>query len=406
MAFKQLGVSDPNDLVKKIVEFARESGWNVVEEPIADLDIINDQMSDGIRASISTPDNKSFFNIRSANGYQIFNRQRLGIDLSAWYKDPKHLDQDGNYVPTTPPMNNNMYGVGITASSAHSTAAKKWFDHADAPKYATANNTGDVLGIGVQFIKDLPYAVFANCINDDNSPVLIFSICHYLTLSDGTKLEPVFQQLVFGNIKKIGSWNGGQFLSGTSNSYRMFSPLQSDLDMNLGLIESNLLRIFGTEQDSSTFLRIDMDDAPSRGYIIWASSGSTGTSDTVCYTGKQMSLPIRSDASNGSSAWAPKTPHYYFLQSQNPADQGRNSNTLNCITVNLPLMLCVVRDPDKLRQFSPVGYIPGIYFISLYSIASAGTYEINYPTSGDLYQVFPMSKRGGIFGYDGISIKQ
>lgn len=403
MAFKQFAISTPDELVTQIVEFARESAWNVVEEPVADLDIINDQMSDGIRASISTPDGKNFFNIRSANGYQIFNKQRLGIDLNSWYSS--HLDQDGNYVPTTPPINNSMHGVGITASSAHSTAAKKWFDHADAPKYATTNNTGDVLGIGVQLIQGLNYTVFANCINEESSPVLTFSICHYRTTETGTA-EPIFQQLVFGHIKKIGSWNGGQFLSGTSNSYRMFVALQADVDMNLDLIELNLLRIFGTEQDASTFLRIDMDDAPSRGYIIWASSGSTGTSGTVCYTGKQMSLPIRGSTSDGSSAWAPKTPHYYFLQSQSPTDQGRNSNTLNCITVNLPLMMCVVRDPDKLRQFSPVGYIPGIYFISLYNIASAGTYEINYPTSGDLYQVFPMSKRGGIFGYDGISIKQ
>ena len=37
---------------------------------------------------------------------------------------------------------------------------------------------------------------------------------------------------------------------------------------------------------------------------------------------------------------------------------------------------------------------------------TACTYEMSYPKSGDLVQVFPMGKRRGFYGFDGISIKQ
>ena len=73
---------------------------------------------------------------------------------------------------------------------------------------------------------------------------------------------------------------------------------------------------------------------------------------------------------------------------------------------DLTFLLAVIRDPDSLRVFSPVGYIPDVYFISLFNIASASTYEINYPTSGNLHQAFSIGHRGGKFGYDGISVKQ
>jgi len=107
-----------------------------------------------------------------------------------------------------------------------------------------------------------------------------------------------------------------------------------------------------------------------------------------------------------NAGWFPKIPHYGYLQSQTSADTGRNVNTLNCITVNLPLAVYVLRDPDGLANFSQCGYVPGVYFISTRNVAPAQTYTINYPESGTLYQAFPQTSRGGPMGYDGISIKQ
>jgi hypothetical protein len=107
-----------------------------------------------------------------------------------------------------------------------------------------------------------------------------------------------------------------------------------------------------------------------------------------------------------NESWFPKIPHYGYLQSQDSKDVGRNANTLNCISVNLPIALYVQRDPDALRNYSQVGYVPGLDAISIRNAAAGQTYEISYPNSDNLYQVFPHVKRGGGFGYDGISIKQ
>ena len=92
--------------------------------------------------------------------------------------------------------------------------------------------------------------------------------------------------------------------------------------------------------------------------------------------------------------------------SENATDTGRNVNTLNCITVNMNLICYVIRDPDALRNFSPVGYVPGVYFVSMRNVAPAQCYEISYPTSGGLHQVFPYTRRRGVFGMDGFAVKQ
>ena len=87
-------------------------------------------------------------------------------------------------------------------------------------------------------------------------------------------------------------------------------------------------------------------------------------------------------------------------------DAGVNSNTLNCISMNLPIYFAVKVDPDSLNNFAPIGEVSGVYLVSLLNMASASSYEVSYPTSGNLHQVFSMNRRRGLFGFDGISIKQ
>lgn len=396
------GLHDPDEIIDKIHEFAISKGWTAPQAPIDDLDIINHQTSDGKKCCLLSPNGKTFINLRSANGYQIFKRQRLGIDFNQWFTMPEHLDQDGNYVPTMPTRSMDMYGVGITASSAYSANSEFWFDQADVPKYKTSDNTGAEIGVGLTMIKDARCSLYLNAIEGDN-PCIVASLFYGFIDQD----SGVFQHVCFGDLVKVGNWNGGTVLSGTANSYSMFLPFtwqSSDVQQLSLQIEMNMIPLFSTTTRASTFIRIDMDDAPSRGYIIWASSGGTGGADDQCFTGKQLAMPLRVVGDTG--AWIPKVPHYGNLQSQTNADQGRNSNTLNCVTVDLSIMACVIRDPDSLRVFSPVGYIPGIYFISTFNVAMATTYEINYPNSGELHQAFPMSRRGGKFGYDGLGVEQ
>lgn len=161
--------------------------------------------------------------------------------------------------------------------------------------------------------------------------------------------------------------------------------------------------LFGMAKEASTFLRIDVDAAPIRvPSVLWASAGADSG---LLFTGKMMASGV-TNLDCLSDVWFPKIPHYGHLQSQTPTDVGRNVNTLNCISVNLPLALYIQRDPDALRNFSQVGYVPGMYSISMGNVAPASKYEVSYPISGEWHQVFPHSHRGGYFGYDGVSIKQ
>lgn len=393
---KYTGVTTSNDLMQKIYDFALANAWTSAQAPVADLDIINKQTSDGNKCCIVSPNGSTHINLRSANGYQIFKRQKLGVDLSTWYTMPAHLDGNGNYVNALPTADNRIFGVGCTASSAYSSGADNWFAQADVPKYKTTDNTGDPVGVGLAMISGLSHDVYLNAITTSTNPVILVSI-----VTNG-----VFQHMAFGNVKKSGVWTGGAFLSATANSYTMTpATLTTGTDIQKALsLEPELIPIFSTTSNASTFLRIDMDDAPSRGYIIWASSGAIVSGNAICYTGKQMGMPLRTVGLTGT--WVPKVPHWGNFQSQTSSDQGRNANTLNCVTVDLSLMLSVIRDPDGLRVFSPVGVIPDIYFISTYNIAPAKAYTINYPVSGEIHQALPMTRRGGIFGYDGLGVKQ
>ena len=85
---------------------------------------------------------------------------------------------------------------------------------------------------------------------------------------------------------------------------------------------------------------------------------------------------------------------------------GRNVNTLNGITLDMPLYVCIRRDPDARQEYACAGVISGIWYVCLLNMQSSGVYERSYPRSNDLCQVFSMSRRRGIYGFDGISIKQ
>ena len=158
-----------------------------------------------------------------------------------------------------------------------------------------------------------------------------------------------------------------------------------------------ILPVLSSGSISNTFVRIDIDNAISdaRGNIRWASSGTDNA------TGKLLSLPIRLGVGmNGD------IPNYWYIQSHSRLDWGRNINTLNGITLNLPIFASVLVDPDSLLNYSPIGSISGVYFVSMLNMQSGGTYEISYPDSSNLCQAFSVGKRRGVYGFDGISIKQ
>lgn len=232
--------------------------------------------------------------------------------------------------------------------------------------------------------------------------------CNHITTPTDTlvftlvdKDSKCYQHLIIGNINKYATWDGGIFMSGSHNSYSLSKHVYDNSTFN------DILPVLSTtELGATTFARINIDEAPQRSNIYWASSGKPDVSDPYqCYTGKQLAMPIR-HGEGITGTWRPMIPHYGYMQSRSSTDPGINSNTLNCITINLPLYMAVKVDPDSLNNFAPIGEVSGVYLVSLFNMASASLYEISYPTSGNLHQVFSLSKRRDKWGFDGISIKQ
>jgi hypothetical protein len=368
-------LAGPDDVLEKMRDFVVLHGWTVLENLTSDLATDGSGVSDGKRLCIQK--GEIFANFRSANGKEIF-QTHVGVP-------PVPPATTVGKTPT-----DLCYGIGLTCSTQYSATPVSgfWYDQPNATRLAA---TQEVIGVGIPVKPNSNLRLYCNSTSDP-SELLVFS----LELESG-----YFQHLAVAMTNKVGAWIGGTIYSGSRNSVRMFPSSWA-----MSAIEADSNHLFGLSKYASTFLRVDVDAAPSRAHsVLWASGGSNDASSAACYTGKMLAMGVMNNDCL-TAAWLPKVPHYGYLQSQSMTDIGRNVNTLNCISVNLPMALYVLRDPDALRNFSQVGYVPGMYAISMRNVAPGQLYEISYPLSGNLHQVFPHVRRIGLFGYDGISINQ
>lgn len=350
----------PDDVLSKIRDFLLSKDFTILNNCTADLDINGSGSSDGKVLAVKKNDIYAVF--RSANGKVIFDSQQ---------------------------NSQQAYGIGLIGATNYTVnpPSGKWFDQPNA----TVNNAQQVIGAGIPVKQNENYRLWCNYAVDAKNSTYMVMIS--LELQKG-----LFQHLAFGETQKVGAWTGGMLVSGSKNSYTMFPTGWSVDELFAG---SN--HLFGMSANPSTFLRIDVDAAPLRlKPVLWAAAGPASG---VCSTGKILATPL-TNLDAFSAGWFPKVPHYAYLQSQSVGDYGRNVNTANCISVNLPIVLYIQRDPDSLMNFSQVGYVSTLYSISMRNVASTSCYEIAYPKSGNLHQVFPHVKRAGMFGYDGLSIMQ
>ncbi len=358
MAYSQVDIFGPNSLLVALRTFAAANGWTVLVDT-DDLPIDGTDTSDGKRLVIQSPSGDTYAHFRAANGKNIFTTH-----ATAGYR----------------------YGLGLVCSSGFTETppSGKWFDQGGATK----NAAGQVVGVGIPIRSDgaAPLKAYFNHITSP-SEMIILSV----------ELFPGFyQHMAVGEIQKIGNWTGGTLYSASCSSSKMFPTSFAQ-----GTLEATCGHLFGVNADSNTYLRANIDAAPLRiPEVLWAGCApSTGFG----YTGKRIALSV---VNASALATMPKIPHYGYLQSQNSSDPGRNVNTLNCISVNLPIAIYVLRDPDGLENYSQCGYVPGVYCISTRNVAPSSVYSVDYPSSGVNYQAFPQTIRGGLFGYDGLSIKQ
>lgn len=366
MPYKKVTIANPNEFITALSTYATEYGWQVLYEG-NDLPIDGAAETDGKRLVIKSPGGQTLAHFRSANGRPIFPTQPA--------IDKDHPSSYSKYAN----------GVGLTCSTEYkeNPASGLWYDQVGATK----DNSGVVVGVGIPLLIDTQMDVYFNHVSDP-AELIIASV----------QLFPgEFVHIAVGELLKIGSWTGGTIYSASFNCNSMFTLKP----FNASVLEAGSSHLFGVNMEANTFLRINVDAAPLREpEVLWAGCGDPAK---LGYTGKRIALPI---VNKGALTSCPKIPHYGYLQSQTPADFGRNVNTLNCISVNLPLAVYILRDPDALQNFSQCGYVPGVYFISTRNVAPCSIYSVDYPSSGLDYQAFPQTSRGGNMGYDGIAVKQ
>ena len=395
---KYTDLETPDEVLTKMAEYITSRGYTIIE-PLKDDTNIYDR---------SSVDGKKFVFMDRTQTYYVHLRSFNEI----W---PFGTTDDAYMDIQTPNVDYKYQGIAMTVSEGYSKT-QRWYNQYLVPL--------NLRGKDVQFVCiPIPsraelnsngtnnenynlnkYTLYCNNIVEP-SDTLIFSVVAENVGGDayrGHDYRAV--HLACGMLRKYDNWEGGFWFTGSTvpsmikSAYDLFAKSSlEDEDAFYEIKDSGILPILSSGSVSNTFLRIDIDDAPkeSRGYIRWASSGT----DNV--TGKPMSMPVRVyGGGNGL------IPHYANMQSQNKLDWGRNINTLNCITLNMPNYMAVRVDPDVLDNYAACGQVTGVYYVSMLNMQTSYLYEMSYPRSQDLCEVFSYSMRRGRFGFDGISIRQ
>lgn len=380
------GLKTPDEVISKIAEFIKTTDLTIVQDLVDDYDIYTASAVDGkkfaFKISHSESNNKTVENVvvlRSANGTNIFGM----TDDSQQQPNQSQFKKDIHYE-----------GIGMTVGDAYS-ATVTWHNQQNTPHVVKSTT---VLGVFMPIttqVTDISYTLYCNYLKKEEK-TLVFSVVR----------ENTFQRqsahLIVGNLSKYDRWHGGVYftgsLNGSINDFDMTIEAYKLFEDTYELPEAYTLPVFCQGSKGGTYLQIDIDEAPSdfRGNIHWASSFI----DKSIGTGKQLAVPVRNSDSGAD------IPNYYYMQSKDRLDWGKNNNLLNCITVDLPIYFAVCVDPDVIQDYACCGYCYGLSYISLLNFQTGETYHIDKYNSESLEQVFTMDKRRGWYGFDGFGVDQ
>ena len=380
------GLKTPDEVISKIAEFIKTTDLTIVQDLVDDYDIYTASAVDGkkfaFKISHSESNNKTVENVvvlRSANGTNIFGM----TDDSQQQLNQSQFKKDIHYE-----------GIGMTVGDAYS-ATVTWHNQQNTPHVVKSET---VLGVFMPIttqVTDISYTLYCNYLKKEEK-TLVFSVVR----------ENTFQRqsahLIVGNLSKYDIWHGGVYftgsLNGSINDFDMTIEAYKLFEDTYELHEAYTLPVFCQGSKGGTYLQIDIDEAPSdfRGNIHWASSFI----DKSIGTGKQLAVPVRNSDSGAN------VPNYYYMQSKDRLDWGKNNNLLNCITVDLPIYFAVCVDPDVVQDYACCGHCYGLSYISLLNFQTGETYHIDKYNSESLEQVFTMDKRRGWYGFDGFGVNQ
>lgn len=406
------GLKTPNEVLEKMAEYVVTRGYTIIKDPgqtdpwKEDLNVYDQASVDGEKFVFMDRTETYYVVLRSSNGTNIFG-----------------TTDDTEMLNATPDVDISYYGIGAVMCEGYSRM-QRWYNQYMVPvDLATGKNVQGVW-IPVPVREDtLPYTGDDNPHPNENTYTLW---CNNIVQPSDTLIFTVVAEnvagnrlvgydyrcvsMVFGNLYKYDQWEGGAFYSASSvpslrkQAFNFFVLSDTDPDPDEDLDkrfyearDSGILPILSSGSVTNTFLRMDIDDAitDARGNIRWASSGT----DNI--TGKPMSLPVRVNGGGNG-----QIPHYVPLQSTGALDWGRDINTLNGISLEMPMYMAVRVDPDSLDNYAGAGQVAGVYYCCSLNMQSTKVYEHDYPKSGQTSQIFSNSVRRGRYGFDAIAVRQ
>ena len=198
--------------------------------------------------------------------------------------------------------------------------------------------------------------------------------------------------------KYFDGWGGGLYVGGTRKALVVEQP-DPTVDDDSDADGNSYLCCFESDNNTELFmaLRADIDNAPTveRNYILWATN--TG------YTSKNLVCSITTGRKNLA------LPTYYVLEGHSLLSRGYNSMTLNAISLCMPIIFYVLRDPHVLNTYSAAGSTDIINYVNMFNMSSGRIIQSDYPVELDKYQCVSIGKRrnaSDLFGYPGLAFRQ
>lgn len=160
------------------------------------------------------------------------------------------------------------------------------------------------------------------------------------------------------------------------------------------------------------FVRIDLDDYPAQ-LMFWASNVASELNNNkfihMCstYSNKEINLPT-----------------YRHILSNSVVDPGKAINQLNGISMILPTNIMVKRQPVMLDNYSSIGYMDYVSYVSMYNCSSGSINDVEWPSEENTGQYECLSVyrrrmttafinilsweriRPGFSGYNGFAVRQ
>lgn len=102
-------------------------------------------------------------------------------------------------------------------------------------------------------------------------------------------------------------------------------------------------------------------------------------------------------------------PTYKYLMSRGLTEKGRTVNTLNNISLILPIYFYIKRDPEMANIYSFYGYTDTVNYVNMYNMFTNTLKESNYPIDKAEYNCFQTGRRRqayGDVGYNGVAFRQ